>query len=53
MAHTAHNWTPGVMKQPSSGKNGLKDLLEKRHDHLTLLLAVPSEIITLPTHLLV
>lgn len=26
MAHTAHNWTPGVMKQPSRGKNGLKDL---------------------------
>lgn len=30
MAHTAHNWTPGVMKQPSNGKNGLKDLLKKK-----------------------
>lgn len=26
MAQTAHSWTPGVVKQPSSGKNGLKDL---------------------------
>lgn len=26
MAQTAHSWTPGVVKQPSNGKNGLKDL---------------------------
>jgi len=25
MAQTAHSWTPGVVKQPSNGKNGLKD----------------------------
>lgn len=40
------------MKQPSSGKNGLKDLLEKEtNDQFILLLAVLSEIITLPTHI--
>lgn len=47
MAHTAHNWTPGVMKQPSSGKNGLKDLLKKREEQqLTLLLDIITSEVT-------
>lgn len=36
MAQTAHSWTPGVVKQPSNGKNGLKDLkVQKKRIKIT------------------